>query len=178
MKGRARSIRVDGRCGEGRPARRGSACMHSRVGFCWLLGPFPAPPGPKAAMRTGLVGSVGRLCGSALCGGHRGDGAALAGRRGRVVCRLLCRKMGGGARGARIRCSEGGRRCWRCGGMAWGLWRMQTTEYTNGDVRANLGGHPAPRPPGDRHCHWPRCSGQGVSKITAPPHLSNHGTKT
>ena len=115
--------------------------------------PFPAPPGPKAAMRTGLVGSVGRLCGSALCGGHRGDGAALAGRRGRVVCRLLCRKMGGGARGARIRCSEGGRRCWRCGGMAWGRWRVRTTEYTSGDVRANLGGHPAPRPPGDRHCH-------------------------
>ena len=104
-------------------------------------------------MRTGLVGSVGRLCGSALCGGHRGDGAALAGRRGRVVCRLLCRKMGGGARGARIRCSEGGRRCWRCGGMAWGRWRMRTTEYTSGDVRANLGGHPAPRPPGDRRHH-------------------------
>ena len=128
--------------------------MHSRVGFCWLLGPFPAPPGPKAAMRTGLVGSVGRLCGSALCGGHRGDGAALAGRRGRVVCRLLCRKMGGGARGARIRCSEGGRRCWRCGGMAWGRWRMRTSEDTSGDVRANLGGHPAPRPPGDRRLPW------------------------
>jgi hypothetical protein len=123
VKGRARSICVDGRCGEGRPARRGSARMHSCVGFWGLLGLPPAPPGLEAAMRAGLVGSVGRLCGSALCGGHRGDGAALAGRRSRVVCRLLCRKMGGGARGARMRCSEGGRRCWRCGGVPWGRWR-------------------------------------------------------
>ena len=123
MKGRAWGICVDGRCGEGRLARRGSARMHSCVGFLGLLGPSPAPLGPKAAMRAGLVGSVGRLCGSALCGGHRGDGAALAGRRGRVVCRLLCRKMGGGARGARMRCSEGRRRCWRCGGVSWGRWR-------------------------------------------------------
>ena len=80
---------MDGRCGEGRPAKRGSARMHSCVGFLRLLGPSPAPPGPKAATRAGLVGSVGRLRGSALCGGHRGDGAALAGRRGRVVCRRM-----------------------------------------------------------------------------------------
>jgi hypothetical protein len=70
----------------------------------WLLGLSRAPPGPRAAMWAGLVGPVGSLRGGAFCGGHRGNGAGLAGRRGRVVRGLLCRRMGGGARGARMIC--------------------------------------------------------------------------
>ena len=70
----------------------------------WLLGLSRAPPGPRAAMRAGLVGPVGRLRGGALCGGHRGDGAGLAARCGRGVRGLLCRRMGGGARGAGMIC--------------------------------------------------------------------------
>ena len=61
MKGRARSIRVDGRCGEGRPAKRGSARMHSCVGFLGLLGPSPAPPRSRA--KSSYEGRARGLCG-------------------------------------------------------------------------------------------------------------------
>ena len=57
--------------------------------------------------------------------------------------------------GERERVAAGCRDVDRCAG--WSAPGLRTSENTSGDVRANLGGHPAPRPPGDRRLHgWCR----------------------
>ena len=84
----------------------------------------------------------GRYDAGGATGGARWPlGGQLGGERG---------KQGRGRAGA-SRSGMLGRRQMR------GVERDRASEITSGDVRANLGGHPAPRPPGDRRLHgWCR----------------------
>ena len=80
-------------------ARRGGAARAcSRV---WTSRPWRRSSRAKAQRM--LAGSCSRgrwgLCGVAMCSGYRGGGAVLKGQRGQVARAVVCRELGGGARG-------------------------------------------------------------------------------